>query len=800
MRSTPLLSVLVALLLAVPAEAQVPFWVSASDGLPTGPLAALQASADGEAVLAGTLGGLYWLRDGEAVAVPGVEDTEIGAIERAPDGVLYAVSTTDSTLFRSLDGATWEALPVPGALSVWGSHLAPLQGGLVYAFIQGNPRCDADRGGLVWHRSTDGGETWACLPDDPVLGQARDVVSTHENALLAATPSGVYGSADGGYSWEMVRYESGGPFGINTDEFAGPSGPFVLLRSRGDVYYRSRDGGRTWSESTLDGFAEDLAHDGTPARLYAGLRSARVFRYGGPPGGEYYPGGVHRSDDGGLTWEATALGDTTAAALAFLDSGAGRTLLAAGYSGLFQSTDAEESWTAFEGMLDNQWVIDIAFSPGGTGYASTYPRRLHRIDADSPSRWASVALPPFDEALLDYGASGRIARPRLWELGVAPDGTLYAVDGNLLRSDDGGQTWEAMPVGFILEDLDVRPDGSLLAASVFSGVFRSTDRGASWERVGGDLSDERSLDAVAEAADGTVYAGGLFALYVLPPGAAEWEVVPLEGYGVRSLVVDDATGRVWAGTQQYVEVPPGASPRPVPPGPSSDALPAAYRTEHGVLETGAAAWAASRGAVPADPAGSAQRPVFQGVDAGGVFRSDDGGQTWGLVGLDSVVVEALAVGADGRLLAGPYASDDGGETWTYLGAGMQSTEVLALTVAPDGHAWAGTRGGGAYRSSRSTVDAEGAELPAERAVLEAAYPNPALGAATLALRLGQAQSAVVVEAFDVLGRRVAVLHDGPLAAGRHDLTFGGVGLPSGVYVVRATGGGFARIQRVTLVR
>lgn len=80
-----------------------------------------------------------------------------------------------------------------------------------------------------------------------------------------------------------------------------------------------------------------------------------------------------------------------------------------------------------------------------------------------------------------------------------------------------------------------------------------------------------------------------------------------------------------------------------------------------------------------------------------------------------------------------------------------------------------------------------------------AGPNPARGAATLALTLPVAQT-VRAEAFDVLGRRVAVLHDGPLAPGTHRLRLAAAGLPSGLYLVHATDGTHVRTRRVTLLR
>ncbi len=99
----------------------------------------------------------------------------------------------------------------------------------------------------------------------------------------------------------------------------------------------------------------------------------------------------------------------------------------------------------------------------------------------------------------------------------------------------------------------------------------------------------------------------------------------------------------------------------------------------------------------------------------------------------------------------------------------------------------------------TTVAAESAPLT-DGFTLSAAYPNPFTTATTFTLRVATPQH-VRVEAFDLLGRRVAVLHDGPVAADAPlALTFDAAGLPAGLYVYRATGETFRATRRVTLAR
>jgi hypothetical protein len=96
------------------------------------------------------------------------------------------------------------------------------------------------------------------------------------------------------------------------------------------------------------------------------------------------------------------------------------------------------------------------------------------------------------------------------------------------------------------------------------------------------------------------------------------------------------------------------------------------------------------------------------------------------------------------------------------------------------------------------VGAEDA-APAKAFTLSPVHPNPTASRAAISLDVRTAQ-AVRVAVFDVLGRRVAVLHEGPLGAGAHRLRLDAAALPAGVYVVRATGDGLAAMQRFTVVR
>lgn len=84
--------------------------------------------------------------------------------------------------------------------------------------------------------------------------------------------------------------------------------------------------------------------------------------------------------------------------------------------------------------------------------------------------------------------------------------------------------------------------------------------------------------------------------------------------------------------------------------------------------------------------------------------------------------------------------------------------------------------------------------------LSAPAPNPVRGSARLSLTAGSEQ-AVQVRVYDAAGREVAAPYDGRLAAGQSaEVVVDAAALPSGVYVVRASGERETTTQRLTVVR
>jgi endonuclease/exonuclease/phosphatase family metal-dependent hydrolase len=83
--------------------------------------------------------------------------------------------------------------------------------------------------------------------------------------------------------------------------------------------------------------------------------------------------------------------------------------------------------------------------------------------------------------------------------------------------------------------------------------------------------------------------------------------------------------------------------------------------------------------------------------------------------------------------------------------------------------------------------------------VDPAYPNPFQTSTTISYALAQS-SPVQIEAFDLLGRRVAMLTDRTQQPGDHRVRFDASGLPPGLYLVRVTVGATVHTQRVVRLR
>lgn len=79
------------------------------------------------------------------------------------------------------------------------------------------------------------------------------------------------------------------------------------------------------------------------------------------------------------------------------------------------------------------------------------------------------------------------------------------------------------------------------------------------------------------------------------------------------------------------------------------------------------------------------------------------------------------------------------------------------------------------------------------------YPNPFNPTTTISFELRDAGFAPL-KIFDIEGREVGCLNDGHLLAGKHEFTFDGSGLSSGIYFAYIEAGDFRQTRKILLIK
>ncbi len=282
--------------------------------------------------------------------------------------------------------------------------------------------------------------------------------------------------------------------------------------------------------------------------------------------------------------------------------------------------------------------------------------------------------------------------------------------GTVLRTVDGGRSWQRRPVfgaeGLDFRDVDATSPTTTHVLSIGPGeasrIFATSDGGATWTERFRNTEAEAFYDALAfaDAAHGAAFSdsvAGRFVIRLTADGGRTWTPVPpdrlppaLPNEGAfaasGSNVAMAGTMRLWAGT-----------------------------TASRVLRSldGGRTWSVHQTPLPTGEATGifsiAFRDAMHGVVVGGNYQREDeaidnvavtadGGTTWtrpsgrGLSGFRSAV--AWLPGRDGWVLAvGPRGADwsnDGGRSWQP--AGGEGYDALGLAPA-GGVGWATGAGG-----------------------------------------------------------------------------------------------------------
>ena len=387
------------------------------------------------------------------------------------DATRFYFGTLDGQIYTSTDsGQNWRLLYNFNRPKLFMDHIIvdPRDSRVLYVATHRHK----EPGGFF--KSTDGGRTWRESPEmkEEALHSLTQS-SKNPDLLVAGTNRGVYRSLDAGESW--TKYETSATPGlINVETLAvDPRNTDVIYAGTWYLPYKTTDGGRTWF-SIKNGIIDDsdiFAIDIDPRDPDHVIASACS--------------GIYDTRNAGASWKKVqGIPSQSRRTRAILQHPSIAGLVFAGTTeGFWRSTNGGESW-----MLTTSKQLEI-------NSIAVHPSNPQTIYIGTNNYGVMVSHDGGKNFVpTNGGYSGRFA------YSILPDrekpGRVYATTintttggGFFFVSNDSGQTWQPsmrnMPnilISYsILQD---ERDGNIIYLGTNHGVYRSTDRGASWSPMG----------------------------------------------------------------------------------------------------------------------------------------------------------------------------------------------------------------------------------------------------------------------------------------------------------------------------
>jgi len=569
--------------------------------------------------------------------------------------------------------------------------------------------------------------------------------------------SGIWKSTDGGTNWTEMT--SGLPKGSNVGRIGiaiAKSNPDILyafydLDNTEVAVYKSLNGGQSWTrtnDGALYGMNSNFGWYFGQVRVDP-LNPNRVFVMGVD---------LFRSDNGGSSWTDISTWDFHVDHHAMMFDETTNSIIEGNDGGLYRSQNSGNSWTKINNLALTQfYAIDIDYQNPERLYGGTQDNNTIRTLSGGTSDWEPILGGDGMYTLVDYTNSNIIYAEYQW--------------GNLYRSDDGGSNMNyiASPMSGDRVNwsapLAMHPeDPSILYFGTYR-VWKSTNKGNSWQAVSGDLT---------AGIDQYFYTITTIAISAINPA------IVIAGTGDGKVQISTNNGQTWQNISAGL---PNRSITRVATDPFE---------EHTIYVTlSGFRW---------------DEPLPH------VFKSTDLGSTWtdisgnlpefpvNDIALDPDIPGKIIVGTD----AGVYGTADGGQTWSWIWNGLPAVPVYAMKIhAPTRTIVVGTYGLSCYKASLDQLFT-GISSPAKPSSVHLdAYPNPMVNSITFSFYL-PAEDQIRVCVYGLNGELRQLVFSGKLSAGEQKIKWntGNSGsnayndLPKGMYLVKVEGMRYSGVTKI----
>lgn len=570
-------------------------------------------------------------------------------------------------------------------------------GGTILAFaINREEHIFAGTEGSGVFRSIDNGDTWCQTGLTNTTVRALAINSITQDIFAGTNGSGVFHSNDNGETWRAIN---SGLTNTNVYALAINSNGHIFAGTNGGGIFRSLDNGVNWT------------------RINTGLTNTNVYALAINNNGHIFAGtfggGVFRSTDNGTNWTQLNTGLTNTFVQVLAIDSAGH-IFAGTVGGVFRSTDNGQSWS----QTDFTNAVNV-LAVKSNGHIFAVSGGLYR-STNNGRTWTRIF----------FGAVSALIINRDGHIFVGTNG------GGVFRSTDNGQNWSQINTGLtntIIQALAINPATQDIFAGIRfgGGIFRSTDNGENWHQPSTFLS-LTFIQALVINSNGHIFAGTLGnGVYRSIDNGAFWSSINtgLTNTAIQVLTINN-NGHIFAGTSGGVfrSTNNGDSWSPINSGLTNLSIRALAINNNGHIFAGTFGgvfrsidngdnWSPINTGltnlfVNALVINPVTQDIFAGV-LGRVFRSTNNGDNWTPTGLTRNV-NAFAANSQGNIFAGTpdgaFRSIDNGVNWSLINTGLSNTNVIALTVNSNDVVFAGTSGGGVFRSEASSRNVAAANV------------------------------------------------------------------------------------------